>query len=254
VVGGEESGFGLMDKMFNLPVVNDTYDSLTKVPISYLQPYMEVATVVASPAVERAFSLKADVESKVPEVIQTRLNTAKDQVAKVAASVDATLCSGVDQIVEKVPALKQPTPDLYNTTVEGVGNLYNTTVESFSSRATEASAYLASFTIAHILLKASDAGLETADSVLKWTGNENAEGVMKGLRRIRDEAATVRKSGVERNGSEKSKVVEEASLAWAVVEVLGIASYLNYFGDWRSENGEGEIEMVADSAIPAESE
>ena len=32
--------------------------------------------------------------------------------------------------------------------------------------------YVASFTLAHVFLKASDAGLETADSVLKWTSNE----------------------------------------------------------------------------------
>ena len=240
VVGEEETGFALMDKMFDLPLVNDTYDSLTKVPISYLHPYMEKAGIIASPAVERAFSLKTGVESKVPTMIQTGYNSAKDQMVSVAASVDATLCSGVDHIVEKVPALKQTTPDLYNTTVEGVGNC-----------AATASTYLASFTIAHIVLKASDAGLGTADSMLKWTANENVEPVMMGLRRIRDEATNVRKSGVERNGSDKSKAVEDASLAWAMVEVLGLASYLNYF---VQKDGDGGIEMVVNPTSPAESE
>ena len=238
VVGEEETGFALVEKMFDLPLVNDTFDSLTKVPISYLQPYMEKAGNLASPAMERAFSLKAGVESKVPTIIQTGYNSAKGQVVSVAASVDAKLCSGVDHIVEKVPALKQATPDLYNSTVEGVG-----------SYATMASTYLASFTIAHIVLKASDAGLGTADSMLKWTANENVEPVMMGLRRIRNEATTVRKSGVERNGSDKSKVMEDASLAWAVVEVLGLASYLNYFA---KKNGDGGIEMVVNPTIPTE--
>ena len=240
VVDEKETGFGLMDKMFELPLVNDTYDSLTKVPVSYLQPYMEVASVLASPAVERALSLKADVETKVPTVIKTRYNTTKDQVASVATSVDAALCSGVDHIVEKVPALKQATPDLYNTTVEGVGNC-----------ATTASTYLASFNIAHIVLKASDAGLGTADSMLKWTGNENVEPVMMGLQRIRDEATTVRKSGVERNGSEKSKVIEDASLTRAMVEVLGLGSYLNYFVQKEEDD---EMEMVVNPTNSAESE
>ena len=37
------------------------------------------------------------------------------QVVAAAASVDAGLCSGVDSLVDKVPALKQATPALYNS-------------------------------------------------------------------------------------------------------------------------------------------
>ena len=44
--------------------------------------------------------------------------------------------------------------------------------EGVSSYASLAATYFASFTLAHVFLKASDAGLETADSVLKWTSNE----------------------------------------------------------------------------------
>ena len=44
--------------------------------------------------------------------------------------------------------------------------------EGVSSYASLAATYVASFTLAHVFLKASDAGLETADSVLKWTSNE----------------------------------------------------------------------------------
>ena len=44
--------------------------------------------------------------------------------------------------------------------------------EGVSSYATLAATYVASFTLAHVFLKASDAGLETADSMLKWTSNE----------------------------------------------------------------------------------
>ena len=228
-----------MEKMFDLPLVTDTYDSLTKVPISYLQPYMEKAGNLASNLpIDRAYSLKAGVESKVPTIIQTGYNSAKDQVVSVVASVDATLCSGVDHIVEKVPALKQATPDLYNSTVEGVGNY-----------ATTASTYLASFTIAHIVLKASDAGLGTADSMLKWASNEKVEPVMMGLRRIRNEATTMRKNGVERNGSEKSQVMEDASLAWAMVELVGLASYLSYF---VKKTEDGGIEMVVKDEMVVE--
>ena len=66
--------------------------------------------------------------------------------------------------MDKVPALKQATPALYNSTKEGA-----------TSFATLAATYVASFTLAQFFLKASDVGLETADSMLKWTSNEKVQ-------------------------------------------------------------------------------
>ena len=124
----------VVEKVFNLPLVTDTYDSLAKFS-SPLHPYMEKAGSIASPVVDRAFTFKAGIESMTPEMIQTGYNSAKGQVCSlflllfttndgnvslqvvaVAASVDASLCSGVDSLVDKVPALKQATPALYNST------------------------------------------------------------------------------------------------------------------------------------------
>ena len=77
---------------------------------------------------------------------------------------------------------------------------------------------------------------------------------MMGLRKVRNEVTTVRKEGVARNGTEKviffppiscqrhpvrfliwvsifdnflsqAKVLEDASLTWAIVEMAGLASY-----------------------------
>merc|ERR1712181_77068 len=165
-----------------------------------------------------------------PEMIQTGYTSAKGQVVAVAASVDASLCSGVDTLVDKVPALKQATPALYNSTKEGV-----------SSYATLAATYVASFTLAHVFLKASDVGLETADSVLKWTSYEKVEPIMMGLRRVRTDVSTVRKEGVIRNGTDKAKVLEEASLIWAMVEMVGLASFYTYL---MPKEGEEGVEMV----------
>merc|ERR1719219_2434857 len=132
----------------------------------------------------------------MPEMLQTGITSAKGQVVAAAVSVDASLCSGVDTLVEKVPALKQATPALYNTTKEGVSN--------YAYLGATCATYVASFTLANVLLKASDLGLETADSVLKWTTSEKVEPVMTGLRRVRSEATIVRKEGVVRNGTEKA--------------------------------------------------
>merc|ERR1711910_91096 len=123
-----------------------------------LYSYVEKAGAIASPVVDCAFTVKAGIEGKMPEMIQTGITSAKGQVVAAAVSVDASLCSGVDTLVEKVPALKQATPALYNTTKEGVSNY-----------AYLGATYMASFTLANVLLKASDLGLETADRVLKWT-------------------------------------------------------------------------------------
>ena len=38
------------------------------------------------------------------------------QVTSAAVSLDAKLSSGIDNLVEKVPALKQATPALYDST------------------------------------------------------------------------------------------------------------------------------------------
>jgi len=204
----------VVEKIFTLPVVTDTYDSLANLSTP-LHPYMEKAGSLASPV---AVNLMAGIESMAPEVIQTGYSSAKGQVVAAAASVDASLCSGVDSLVDKVPVLKQATPALYKSTKEGV-----------TSYATLAATYIASFTLAQLLLKASDVGLETADSFLKWTSNEKVEPIMMGLRRVRSDVSTVRKEGVIQNGTEKAKVLEEASLLWAVVEIVGLANIFNYF-------------------------
>ena len=117
----------VVEKVFNLPLVTDTYDSLAELSTP-LHPYMEKAGSIASPV---AFTVKAGIESMTPEMIQTGYNSAKGQVCHsfnsqdvrndllqvvaAAASVDAGLCSGVDSLVDKVPALKQATPALYTS-------------------------------------------------------------------------------------------------------------------------------------------
>ena len=97
-----------------------------------------------------------------------------------AVSLDATLCSGVDTLVEKVPALKQATPILYNSTrciscdSCELTKCLSSPRESVGSYATLVATYLASFTMAQVFLKAADLGLETTDGLLKLTVNEKA--------------------------------------------------------------------------------
>merc|ERR1719474_912815 len=112
----------VVEKVFDLPVVSDTYDSLVKLS-SPLSPYVEKIGTLASPMlVDQALDLRARIEDKVPEGVQTGYTTTLNKVVTAAVSLDATLCSGVDTLVEKVPALKQATPILFNSTRESVSS------------------------------------------------------------------------------------------------------------------------------------
>merc|ERR1719336_356229 len=206
-------------KAFDLPVVSDTYNSLVKLS-SPLSPIVEKIGSMTSPAVDQVLGVKAGIEAEVPDVVSTGFNSALAQVTSAAVSLDAKLSSGIDNLVEKMPALKEATPALYDSTRESV-----------KSYATFAATYLASFTLAHVFLKATDLSLETTDGLLKWSANEKVDPVLVGLRRLRSDAEHFRKQGVGLNGTEKAKVLEEATMAGALVEILGLASFFKAVND-----------------------
>jgi len=228
----------VVEKVFDLPVVSDTYDSLVKLS-SPLSPYVEKIGTLASPMVDQALDLRARIEDKVPEGVQTGYTTTLNKVVTAAVSLDATLCSGVDTLVEKVPALKQATPILYNSTRESV-----------SSYATLVATYMASFTIAQVFLKAADLGLETTDGLLKLTANEKVDPILRGLRKVRSEASSLRKEGIVLNGTVQAKTLEEATLIGAMIEIFGLGSFFNQPWNSRDEDeglpeDEDAIDVVA---------
>jgi len=206
-------------KAFDLPVVSDTYNSLVKLS-SPLSPVVEKIGSMASPAMDQVLGLRAGIEAQVPDVVSSGINSALAQVSSAAASLDVKLSSGIDNLVEKMPALKEATPALYDSTRESV-----------KSYAIFAATYLASFTLAHVFLKATDLTLETTDSLLKWSANEKVDPVLLGLRRLRSDAEHLRKQGVGLNGTEKAKILEEATLVGALVEILGLASFFSKAGN-----------------------
>jgi len=206
-------------KAFDLPVVSDTYNSMVKLT-SPLSPIAEKIGSMASPAMDQVLDLKAGIEARVPDVVSSGFNSALTQVTSAALSLDAKLSSGIDNLVEKMPALKEATPALYDSTRESV--------KSYSAFA---ATYLASFTLVHVFLKATDMSLEITDGLLKWSANEKVDPVIVGLHRLRSDAEHLRKQGVWLNGTEKAKVLEEATLAGALVETFGLASLLSKAGN-----------------------
>merc|ERR1712013_598159 len=153
--------------------------------------------------------------------------------------------SAMDNLVEQVPALKQATPALYNSTRDSVGS-YVSLVAT----------YMASFTIAQVFLKAADLGLETTDGLLKLTANHKVDPILTGLRRVRSEATSLRKEGIVLNGTAKAKILEEATLVGAIFEIFGLGFFFNQ--PWNSRGGADDEGLLDDddaidivSALPS---
>ena len=72
-------------KAFDLPVVSDTYNSLVKLT-SPLSPIVEKIGSMTSPAADQVLSLKAGIETKVPDVVSTGFNSALAQVLRLISS------------------------------------------------------------------------------------------------------------------------------------------------------------------------
>merc|ERR1719319_1807957 len=181
-------------------------------------------TVTAvSPVVESSYATfkttMAPHAERVPEVVMAKMAAATEKVATYVAAADSSLCSGLEQLVAAVPALKEATPALYTSTLAAA-----------TAHATLLATYLASFTLAQVVLKASDAGLETTDALLKLVPGEKVVPIMEGIKRVRVEAAVVRKEGARKNGTEQVTALEDATLVEAVAAILGVTWILAMFG------------------------
>ena len=67
-----------MDKIFDLPVVLDTYDAVVRLSTP-LSPYVEKVGALAF-VVDQALDFKAGLESKVPEMVKTSYSAALSKV------------------------------------------------------------------------------------------------------------------------------------------------------------------------------
>jgi len=205
---------GIVEKAFALPLVNATYDSLASLATP-LQPYAEKTAAMMSSMGESYDAIKAGVQDKVPDVVTAKVTDAKGQVSAAVNSVDSSLCSGLDKLVDKVPALRQETPELYNSTKSSMGTY-----------AFMATTYMASFTVVNYALKFSDFGIDGADSILKLLPGEKTAPLRSGLKRVQEEAAVVRQEGAKQSGSETVLALQNASLLELLAGLLKCCCYL----------------------------
>lgn len=232
-----------MEKAFALPLVNSTYDSLASLSTP-LQPYAEKGAAMMSSMGESYGAIKAGVQDKVPDAVSAKVTDAKGQVSAAVNSVDSSLCSGLDKLVDKMPALKKKTPELYNETKSSVG--------SFAFMATT---YVASFTVVSYALKFSEFGMDGADRILKMIPGEKKEPLVSGLHWVRDETAVVRQEGAKRNGSERVLALENASLLEVLAGLLNCTYLLNLFGvPTAAVDADLPVKPVPESSTPVKGE
>ena len=133
--------------------------------------------------------------------------------------VDSLACGGVDQLVEKLPALKDATPEFIKNTKETATTYFN-----------DATSFIASFSLAHVALKIVDTGLEVVEQVIMMVGGSEEGLVTSGIKMIHTTANTIRIEGNKKAGTEKAKKIEEASIVGALVEVSGLSHLLGLLG------------------------
>merc|ERR1719341_424147 len=154
--------------------------------------------------------------------IQANLDIAREKVASTVDNLDSLACEGLDQLTAKLPALKEATPELFET-------VKDTTV-TYAEYAKE---YVASFSLAQIALKLGDKGLQVATDALQLTGLEESKPlkpVLTGIKTIRRSARAVRRAGAKAAGMEPAKTIGEASLLGAVAEIVGLNFFLSVVG------------------------
>merc|ERR1712202_58707 len=186
-------------------------------------PYVEKF----SPMVESGFiTIKTAADLQLPEGttanIQSKFDSAKEQVTSAVENLDTLVCQGLDQLTTRVPALKEPTTELVETTRDTAFSCFG-----------HAQEYFASFGISQIALKLGDKGLQIATDALTLTGFEKTkplEPVVNGIKNIRRHARAVRRAGAKVTGIRPAKTIGEASLLGAVAELFGMNFFLSMVG------------------------
>eukprot|EP00092_Neocalanus_flemingeri_P026526 GFUD01028749.1.p1 GENE.GFUD01028749.1~~GFUD01028749.1.p1 ORF type:complete len:291 (-),score=59.20 GFUD01028749.1:111-983(-) len=232
----------IVDKAFELPVVTSAYAEIAKLA-SPLTPLVDNSlTTTITPMVEVGFTtIKTKVEESVvprlPDVMSKTIHSAVEHVTAAVEKIDTIACGGIDQLTEKVPALREATPELIANSKE--------TATSYAIFATN---YVASFSLAQVWLKVVDWELDILEGAIKLTGGSEEGISLSSIKKIHTTANTIRIKGNTMAGTAKAKKIEEASIFGAVLEVSGIAFILGSLGfvGTAKENAEDEAIDEAD--------
>jgi hypothetical protein len=103
----------VVDKAFELPFITSAYDEITKMAAP-ITPYVENSMITITPMVEIGYNtIKAKVEENVmPHLPEGMSESVQANLTAAVEKIDTLACGGLDQLTEKVPALKEETPEL----------------------------------------------------------------------------------------------------------------------------------------------
>lgn len=223
----EKSYMKVMDKAFELPVVTSAYSGAAKIA-SPITSYVESSLSTVTPALQFGyFLLRSKVEESIiprlpvgmPEKIHNNVSTVVGHVSTAVEKIDHIACMGIDQLTEKLPALKDETPELLETSMES-------TIKCITSSTN----YVASFSVSQVALKIVDFELGFVEEAVKYTG-VGSEGIVLGsIKKIHTTANTMRVEGNKLAGTEKAKKIEDSSILGALMEITGINFICSTFG------------------------
>jgi len=217
----------VVEKAFELPCVTSAYGEIAKMTAP-ITPYVENTMTIITPIVELGYNtIKAKVEENVmphmpdgtSETMQANVTFAMGHMTSAVEKIDTLACGGLDQITDKVPALKGETPELIANSKD--------TATSYVSMATN---YMASFSLSQVALKIVDTGLDVVEDAVLLTGGSEEGTTWSSIKKIHTIANTIRINGNKTAGSIKAKKIEEASIMGALAEVTGLNYILASLG------------------------
>merc|ERR1719466_149396 len=189
---------------------------------------METTMTTITPMVDVGINtIKTKMEESViphlpegmTETLQSNMTAAAGHLSAAVEKVDTFACGGIDQLTDKVPALKDATPELIETT--------KVTATCYFNAATD---YVASFSLAQVALKMVDSGLDFVEQAFNVIGINDENLISSGVKTLHTTANTIRISGNKKAGTELAKKIEESSIVEALVEVSGLGFILGMLG------------------------
>jgi len=209
----------VVDKASTLPVVNTVLSEVASLTSPVL-PYVDQTVATLMPLVDVAKSkVEETVVPRLPEgtteVVKSKLDTAMSTLTEAVEKVDTYACGGVDQLLEKMPVLKEQTPTLVQTTKDAIVTQTDNLV-----------LYYSSFSLALFALKVVDSSLSILEQTLECVRVPDDNKVASGIRMVHGYANTKRIQAITKSGSEKARRIENASILGAFTEVLGLGSLL----------------------------
>merc|ERR1739841_339933 len=187
--------------------------------------------------------LMTHIPTGISETVQTVQAKAVGQVIAAVEKVDGYACSGIDQLTEKVPQLKDATPKLIEETKGSV-----------TSFVTGWSEYFASFSIALVTLKVVDATLDKVETILKAAECDTAKTVSDYVKTIHDTANSLRIGAVKSAGTPLAKKIEDSTIVESLMEVSGLQIVMERLGLVGGEFPEVKKETDDDKVTEGEKE